>query len=160
MGNSCVKPQKDLEDLSKLQTKCEMTKYSNDTPLKRPSKNVKSKKHSISPLEVDSEFNMEDAMNEYGIDALKRPFEIVENPKLFVDGSSKCDVNQGYLGDCWFLAPMAVLAMRRDLLDKVVLPNQSFNRKYKGIFKFQFWDFGSWKTVTIGKSNFVSKLQH
>merc|ERR1712015_313894 len=34
----------------------------------------------------------------------KRPHELVENPKLFVEGASRFDVQQGELGDCWLLA--------------------------------------------------------
>ena len=45
----------------------------------------------------------------------------------------------GELGDCWLLAAMASLAMRRDLLDQVVMPNQDFESNYNGKFNFKFW---------------------
>ena len=45
----------------------------------------------------------------------------------------------GELGDCWLLAAMASLAMRRDLLDQVVMPNQDFESEYNGKFHFRFW---------------------
>ena len=44
---------------------------------------------------------------------------------------------------------MASLAMRKDLLDQVILPNQSFVENYKGSFKFRFWHFGKWHKVKI-----------
>ena len=47
----------------------------------------------------------------------------------------------GELGDCWLLAAMASLAMRRDLLDQVILPNQDFESEYDGKFHFRFWVF-------------------
>ncbi len=34
----------------------------------------------------------------------KRPKEIVENPMFMVDGFDRIDVNQGIVGDCWFIA--------------------------------------------------------
>ena len=43
------------------------------------------------------------------------------------------------MGDCWLLAAMASLAMRRDLLDQVILPNQDFESSYNGKFYFRFW---------------------
>ena len=45
----------------------------------------------------------------------------------------------GELGDCWLLAAMASLAMRRDLLDQVIVPNQDFESNYNGKFYFKFW---------------------
>ena len=55
----------------------------------------------------------------------------------------------GELGDCWLLAAMASLAMRRKLLDQVILPNQSFTENYNGSFKFKFWNYGKWVEVII-----------
>merc|ERR1712004_132182 len=54
-----------------------------------------------------------------------RASEISKNPKFFVGGATRFDVNQGSLGDCWFLAGMASLAMRKDLFAKVVPMDQS-----------------------------------
>ena len=52
----------------------------------------------------------------------------------------------GTLGDCWFLAAMASLATRKDLLNKVVL---SCTENYNGSYKFQFWNYGEWVDVII-----------
>ena len=43
-------------------------------------------------LFLDEEFKLE------SFETLKRPSELVDNPKLFVDGPSRFDVVQGYLG--------------------------------------------------------------
>ena len=40
-------------------------------------------------------------------------------PKLFVDGMSSHDVTQGKLGNCWFVASCATLALEPSLLEKV-----------------------------------------
>ena len=49
----------------------------------------------------------------------KRPHELTEEPKLFDEGSSRFDINQGELGDCWLLAALANLTMNKKLLYQV-----------------------------------------
>jgi hypothetical protein len=41
-------------------------------------------------------------------------------PKLIVDGLSSSDLNQGRLGNCWFVAACSALALEKKLWDKVV----------------------------------------
>lgn len=56
----------------------------------------------------------------------KRPFELspTATPELYVDGTSRRDVIQGILGDCWLLSACAAIAKREELLHRVVPPNQ------------------------------------
>ncbi|XP_023930069.1 calpain-A [Lingula anatina] len=80
----------------------------------------------------------------------KRPHELCSNPDLFVGGASRFDVQQGELGDCWLLAAIASLSLNKELLHKVVPPNQSFaDGEYAGIFVFKFWRFGKWVDVVV-----------
>ncbi|XP_077989638.1 calpain-9-like [Glandiceps talaboti] len=79
----------------------------------------------------------------------KRPGEIVSDPQMFVGGASRFDVAQGMLGDCWFLAAIASLSLHENLLHRVVPPDQSFSKDYAGIFRFQFWRYGEWRTVCV-----------
>ncbi|XP_077996689.1 calpain-1 catalytic subunit-like isoform X2 [Glandiceps talaboti] len=79
----------------------------------------------------------------------KRPSEIASDPHLFVGGASRFDVAQGELGDCWFLAAIASLSMHEKLLYRVVPPDQSFQKDYAGIVRFQFWKYGKWITVCV-----------
>lgn len=79
----------------------------------------------------------------------KRPHEICSDPELFVAGGSRMDVNQGVLGDCWLLAAIACLTTNDPLLNKVVVPGQTFNENYGGIFRFRFWQYGRWVEVFI-----------
>ncbi|KAG7174957.1 Calpain-9-like [Homarus americanus] len=48
----------------------------------------------------------------------KRPFELQEEPHLFVDGASRRDVVQGELSDCWFLSSCAAVARTPKLLER------------------------------------------
>ncbi|CAH1397162.1 unnamed protein product [Nezara viridula] len=79
----------------------------------------------------------------------KRPIEIHPEPKFVVEGASRFDVKQGELGDCWLLAAIANLTLHQDLFDLVVIPDQSFESKYAGIFHFRFWQYGNWVDVVV-----------
>ena len=57
----------------------------------------------------------------------KRPFELSSKPSLYVDGTSRRDVIQGILGDCWLLSTCAAIAKREELLHRVVSPEQVTN---------------------------------
>jgi len=81
----------------------------------------------------------------------RRPRDICDDPCLFDEGSSRSDVVQGELGDCWFIASIATLAELPLYLNKVI-PNkeeQSFSKDYAGIFLFRFWQYGDWVDVII-----------
>ncbi|XP_039295411.1 calpain-A-like [Nilaparvata lugens] len=79
----------------------------------------------------------------------KRPKEIVDDPKFFVKGANRFDVNQGKLGDCWLIAAVANLTLHEHLLQQVVPNDQSFQDNYAGIFHFRFWQYGHWVDVVI-----------
>jgi len=87
----------------------------------------------------------------------KRPQDICapDPPSLFVDGSSRHDITQGLLGNCWFVASCATLALEPSLLGEVIPdmkkqewdPNDVGN--YQGIFRFRFWRQGERTEVVI-----------
>ncbi|ELU02909.1 hypothetical protein CAPTEDRAFT_151195 [Capitella teleta] len=79
----------------------------------------------------------------------KRPTEITDNPQWFVGGASRFDVKQGELGDCWLLAAVSGLCGCKELLYRVVPPDQDFTTKYCGIFRFQFWQYGKWTEILV-----------
>ncbi|XP_078068318.1 calpain-14-like [Mustelus asterias] len=79
----------------------------------------------------------------------RRPHEIHRNPQFFVKGVNRFDLCQGAVGDCWFLAALASLTMRKDLFAHIVPHNQDFQRNYWGIFHFRFWYFGDWVDVVV-----------
>ncbi|XP_060100641.1 calpain-13 [Heteronotia binoei] len=78
-----------------------------------------------------------------------RPYDILENPKLIVDGVSRFDILQGEIGDCWFLAALGSLTVQQQFLENVVPKDQGFISSYAGIFHFRFWHFGDWVDVVI-----------
>ena len=97
----------------------------------------------------------------------KRPCEIVSEPHLYgkskslphrtyllnmklnsghhlltVDGTSRRDVIQGILGDCWLLSTCAAVAKREDLMHRVLDPSQVlFGPAYKGYIKVKLWRY-------------------
>ncbi|XP_035770384.1 calpain-9 [Neolamprologus brichardi] len=79
----------------------------------------------------------------------KRPTEICKNPKFILDGADRTDICQGQLGDCWLLAAVASLTMKKEALARVVPPDQEFAQRYAGIFHFQFWNHNKWLDVVV-----------
>ncbi|XP_061660339.1 calpain-5-like [Syngnathoides biaculeatus] len=85
----------------------------------------------------------------------KRPGEISNDPHLFVEGVSAHDLNQGSVGNCWFVAACSCLALKPNLWKKVIpdWKEQEWDSKhpenYAGIFHFQFWVFGEWVDVVV-----------
>ncbi|XP_056141336.1 calpain-1 catalytic subunit [Lampris incognitus] len=67
---------------------------------------------------------------------------------FFEEGTSRFDFGQGKVGNCWFLAAIASLTFKKDLMVQVVPLGQNF-RDYAGIFHFRFWRFGKWVDVVI-----------
>lgn len=67
----------------------------------------------------------------------RRPGEIADDPRLFVEGFSRFDVQQGELGDCWLLAAVANLTLSRKLFFQIVPDDQDFQENYAGVFHFR-----------------------
>ncbi|TRY92476.1 hypothetical protein DNTS_028183 [Danionella cerebrum] len=79
----------------------------------------------------------------------RRPHELVSNPVYIVEGTSRFDLIQGVLGNCWFLASVGALTFQKDIMALVIQDKQTFSVDYAGIFHFRFWRFGSWVDVVI-----------
>ena len=88
----------------------------------------------------DRHFNK--ALNKSGIE-WRRPHQISKDPEFIVGerdiGVNRFDVNQGELGNCWFLSALANLAENEKCFDRVVPHGQDFKKNYKGIFRFRFF---------------------
>ena len=83
-----------------------------------------------------------------------RPHEISKTPVFssFHKGQlfDHLDVQQGDLGDCWFLAALGSLTAHRDFFHNVVPMNQVCSGKnYTGRFQFNFFQYGEWVKVFV-----------
>lgn len=82
-----------------------------------------------------------------------RPHEICQRyglkPEMYVGKIDRFDINQGEIGDCWFLASLANLADDNEAFNRVVPKNQGFRNGYTGIFRFRFFRFGEWVEVVV-----------
>uniref|UniRef100_A0A672G3W2 Calpain 9 n=1 Tax=Salarias fasciatus TaxID=181472 RepID=A0A672G3W2_SALFA len=79
----------------------------------------------------------------------KRPKEFCENPKFIVGDADRTDICQGQLGDCWLLAAIASLTLKKDAMNRVIPRDQDFDHRYAGIFHFRFWQHNKWLDVVV-----------
>ncbi|KAF9793854.1 hypothetical protein SFRURICE_007385 [Spodoptera frugiperda] len=120
-------------------------------------KEIRARCYSEGRLFEDPEFPANDCSFKKKLDGpitWLRPKEICRNlnlqkPKLFVEGYSRFDVQQGVPEDCWLLAAVANLTLHRKLFFQVVPDDQSFDEEYAGVFHFRFWQYGRWVDVVI-----------
>ena len=76
----------------------------------------------------------------------KRPTEFMEDPKLFNDNIDPNDINQGALGNCWFLASIASVAENPALIRRLFI-TQEYNEK--GLYQLKICKNGEWVKVTV-----------
>ena len=55
-----------------------------------------------------------------------------ERPLVFKKNHTRFDINQGYLGDCWFLAALALLPAYPKVFDNVMDQKQTFDNNPAG----------------------------
>uniref|UniRef100_A0A3Q3X1P9 Uncharacterized protein n=1 Tax=Mola mola TaxID=94237 RepID=A0A3Q3X1P9_MOLML len=79
----------------------------------------------------------------------KRPREICNSPRFIVGNADRTDICQGQLGDCWLLAAIASLTLKKDALARVIPHDQEFDNRYAGIFHFQFWQHNKWLDIVV-----------
>ncbi|CAG5133760.1 unnamed protein product [Candidula unifasciata] len=117
------------------------SKFLDEKPEKRPQ---------ITPgkLYVDDSFPLKTAIKDNKNISWKRPKDFLENPKLFTEGTTRFDIGQGTAGTCWFLAVLAEIADRKDLIKRIIPEDAYFidnPNKYDGVFHARFFDFGKCK---------------
>ena len=86
---------------------------------------------------------------DFSIIVWKRATDLGFDPKFIVDDTSRFDINQGKLGNCWVLASIGSLTLKKKLFSRVVPNDQSFGEDYCGIFHFQFWQSDRWVDIVI-----------
>ena len=75
------------------------------------------------------------------------PKDLAENPVLFANGINPGDIQQGALGDCWFLGSLCCLATTPHLLERLFVNTEHFLDC--GFVTCQFFKNGSWQQVLI-----------
>jgi len=108
--------------------------------------------HFIDPSFPPNDSSIYDTTNNepYPLDQVavwKRPHEFMYGrPHLFVDNPDPNDINQGALGNCWFLAAMASLAESPAIVKRLFI-NQEYNEF--GVYQLRICKNGEWVVVTI-----------
>ncbi|CAF0773042.1 unnamed protein product [Rotaria sordida] len=80
----------------------------------------------------------------------KRPYEICSNPQFIVKEANRLDLDQGQLGNCWFISAVSMITQNGTIFERVCPLDQTYDKRYyAGIFHFRFWQFGKWVDVVI-----------
>ncbi|KAK1836112.1 cysteine proteinase [Podospora conica] len=77
---------------------------------------------------------------------------IFEAPQFTVDGFSSSDIKQGENGDCWWLAAVATIAHRRELMNKVCVVRD----EEVGVYGFVFYRDGEWISTVVDDTLYLS----
>jgi len=77
----------------------------------------------------------------------QRPDEFMKGSyELYLDRIEPADINQGALGDCWFMSPIAVLAEKPELVKRLFV-NKGVSEI--GLYHVWFCKDGEWVRVTV-----------
>lgn len=81
-----------------------------------------------------------------------RASELHPDAKLFVGGADPSDINQGEIGNCWFVAALSIMATKKNLLQRVIPDfdddSNKIGREF-GIYRFRFYRLGRWIEVVV-----------
>ncbi|WQF82321.1 Putative cysteine peptidase, cysteine active, peptidase C2, calpain, catalytic [Colletotrichum destructivum] len=81
----------------------------------------------------------------YSPGSIHRVDWIFESPQFTVNGYSSSDIKQGANGDCWWLAAVATIAHRKDLMQKICVARD----EECGVYGFVFQRDGDWISTVI-----------
>ncbi len=103
--------------------------------------------HSVPKLSLLDINNIETFLNFQEICARQG---LRRGPQMFVGSTDRFDINQGEIGNCWFLAALANLVENKRCFHRVVPQRQGFGESdYCGLFRFRFWRFGEWVEIVV-----------
>ncbi|KAG0205721.1 hypothetical protein BGX28_002739 [Mortierella sp. GBA30] len=75
----------------------------------------------------------------------KRLPDLFRNPVFFLNGASPDDIKQGSVGDCWFVASLAVISNIPGLLEQLCV---KMNEQV-GVYGFIFFKDGDWVSTVV-----------
>ncbi|KAK7423888.1 hypothetical protein QQX98_000759 [Neonectria punicea] len=78
---------------------------------------------------------------------------IFESPQFTVDGYSSSDIKQGSHGDCWWLAALATIAHRKDLMNKICVERD----EECGVYGFVFHRDGEWVSTVVDDNLYLKE---
>ncbi|KAM0330936.1 hypothetical protein ACHAQA_003893 [Verticillium albo-atrum] len=94
-----------------------------------------------------------EASVEYSVRSIHRVDWVFENPQFTINGFSSSDIKQGGAGDCWWLAAVATIAHRRDLMDRVCVARD----EECGVYGFVFQRDGEWVSTVIDDNLYLNQ---
>ncbi|KAK8041945.1 calpain-13 [Apiospora rasikravindrae] len=77
---------------------------------------------------------------------------IFESPQFTVNGYSSSDIKQGANGDCWWLAAVATIAHRKDLMERVCVARD----EECGVYGFVLQRDGEWVPVVVDDNLYLT----
>ena len=80
--------------------------------------------------------------------------DLFDSPTFFKEGASSSDVEQGEIGNCWFLSALAAVATIPNLLDRICVERDEL----VGVYGFVFFRDGHWTDVIIDEYAILSSL--
>ncbi|KAJ3044359.1 hypothetical protein HDV00_002251 [Rhizophlyctis rosea] len=103
----------------------------------------------------DTHFDVDNQNSLYALDTqddivyrtagTKRVWEIFDDPKFFVNGTTAGDIQQGAAGDCYFLAALATVTNVPTLLSQLCVARD----EEVGVYGFIFFKDGDWTSVVV-----------
>ncbi|KAF7522327.1 hypothetical protein G7054_g12181 [Neopestalotiopsis clavispora] len=78
---------------------------------------------------------------------------IFDAPRFTVNGYSSSDIKQGGDGDCWWLAAVATIAHRADLMEKVCVARD----EECGVYGFVFQRDGEWVSTVVDDNLYLTE---
>ncbi|KAH8194709.1 hypothetical protein TruAng_011121 [Truncatella angustata] len=85
--------------------------------------------------------------------AVHRVDWIFESPQFTVNGYSSSDIKQGSHGDCWWLAAVATIAHRKDIMERVCVARD----EECGVYGFVFQRDGEWISTVVDDNLYLKE---
>ncbi|CAG8545271.1 14245_t:CDS:2 [Dentiscutata erythropus] len=83
---------------------------------------------------------------------IKRVNSICKQPQFFIDGVEPNDIKQGGVGDCWFVASLAVITNIPKLLETICVARD----EEIGVYGFIFFKDGDWVSTVVDDQLFTT----